>query len=101
MSAQPFGGPIIIPLVAKSLQELLGTRVPELQSVSTLALRADPGNAATVWLGLEDVTTSANQLGFMAPGEPINVNILSALQLGKLFLVGNGADKVYVSGVCY
>lgn len=101
MSAELFGGPVLAPLTAKSLQELLGARAAKLQNFSHVALRADDGNAAKVWFGASDLTAIANQLGYLLAGEPLTIRLEAAMHLEKFFLVGNGTDVVYIAGVSY
>lgn len=64
-----------------------------------LVLRADSGNANTVWIGKSDVTTIANQMGFLKADESLAIDLSMFTNTDELYLVAGGASTVYALGV--
>ena len=95
----PFkGGPVTITASAQSLTT--GLALGQNLVFSHMAIRADKANAGRVWLGLSNVTTTTNQLGFIDAGEAFEVALERVYSdTGQLYLIGTAADKVYIAMV--
>ncbi len=98
MALRPIGGPITVTATARNLTQ--GLALAERLFLPTLVIRADVGNAGTVWVGTSTVTTTTNQLGYVKAGESLSINLAGLyFNTDDLYLVGTLNDKVYLLGV--
>lgn len=97
MAAGIFGGPLAVTNTATSIHSLLS--LVDRKYPSTIVLRADPANAQTIWIGKSNVTTAANQLSFLAPGEALVVDISGYGDLQEIYLIASANSTAYIFGV--
>ena len=98
MAATTFGGPItpgaaVRVSLTSGLSSLGGAR----EFFSEGVLRADSTNTGVIWIGKSNVTTAANQMGFLRAGDALTININVFLSTDELYLAATVAtDKVYL-----
>jgi hypothetical protein len=92
------GGALAITSTAQTLTDLLG--LSNQRYFQSAALRADVNNLGTVWFGKANVSTTANQFGYLNYGEGFSIDISQGFtHTDSLYLISTEAsgDKVYVT----
>jgi len=94
MAGEFFGGPLSITGTAQNLTTLLG--LPERKWFCELSIRALDTNVDKIWVGRSNVTTVANQLGYIRAAEAIDTSLSNAfVNTDDLYLVGTPGDVAY------
>lgn len=96
MSGRLEGGPVTVSGTAQNLTTGLGMATRRF--FSDFTLRASATNGGTVYFGKSNVTTSANQLGFLQAGDAWGGDLTQKfISSDDFFVVGTPGDVVFVT----
>lgn len=117
MSAQYYGARVTIPATATSLGALLVAAEPGIKNLTdsagrnmatgvSILCRAETTNAATIYFGFDSdaalgtstvTAAGAHGTAYIGASEAIEFHLNTWIYLKNIFVIGNGADLMYIS----